>query len=246
VSCAFRAILFVKPPVPGRVKTRLAASVGPEAALAAHTAMLLDAAAALRAAKVPAIVQYAPEEPGGLEEPGGPDRGEGALRALLGGDFAYAPQKGGDLGERMANALAQTFATGFDAAILAGGDAPGFSRDIIESARRALCRDGAGAAPGPNAVLGPAEDGGYYLIGFTARAFTPEAFAGIAWSGPDVFADTLNILRAAGIEPALAPRLRDVDELSDLLALVPERERLARVSPRIAEILERLAGRRPV
>lgn len=216
----FRVIFFVKPPVLGRVKTRLAASVGPEAALGIHTAMLLDAGAELSAAGTPVVVQYAPEGP------------EESVRALLGDGFAYAPQKGRDLGERMAGAFAETFAAGFAAAVLVGGDAPGLSREIIDAARQAFCRDNAGA------VLGPAEDGGYYMIGFTARAFTPKAFEGIAWGGPAVLAATLLRLREAGVDTVLARTLRDVDEVSDLEALALERERFAQRGARIAAILE--------
>lgn len=219
----FRVILFVKPPVLGRVKTRLAASLGQDAALAIHTAMLRDAGAALSATKAPVIVQYAPE---GSED---------SLRELLGPDFVYAPQKGADLGERMAGAIAETFAAGFEAAVLVGGDAPELSVEIIEAARLALCQGPAGA------VLGPAEDGGYYMIGFTARAFTREAFEGVAFGGPTVFDATRRKLREAGIDPALAPMLRDVDELSDLQALARKREMFAQKGARIAAILEQFA-----
>jgi rSAM/selenodomain-associated transferase 1 len=195
---ARRAVLvFVRAPEPGRVKTRLAAAIGPEAALrvyrrlAEHT---LREAAALAGEGVQVRVHHTP-----------PDAGD-AVRAWLGAGFAYLPQAEGDLGMRMEDAFARAFAEGAERVVIVGSDLPDVSASLLRRAFEAL-----DAHP---AVLGPARDGGYYLLGLTGMI--DGIFRGIVWSTPDVLASTLDRFRAAGIDPVMLEELSDVDEAGDL------------------------------
>jgi rSAM/selenodomain-associated transferase 1 len=193
-----RAVLvFVRAPEPGRVKTRLAAAVGPEAALrvyrrlAEHT---LREAAALAGEGVQVRVHHTPADAGD------------AVRAWLGAGPVYLPQAEGDLGMRMEDAFARAFAAGMERVVIVGSDLPDVSASLL---RRAF--DLLDAHP---AVLGPARDGGYYLLGLSKMI--DGIFDGIAWSTPDVLSSTLARFRAAGIEPAMLEELVDVDEVGDL------------------------------
>lgn len=192
-----RAVLvFVRAPVPGTVKTRLAAAIGDEAALrvyrrlAEHT---LREAAAL-ADGVQVRVHHTPAGAGE------------AVRAWLGDEPAYLPQADGDLGARMGDAFARAFVEGAERVVIVGSDLPELSAELLRRAFALL-----DAHP---AVLGPARDGGYYLLGL--RRPVDGIFEGIAWSTPDVLAATLDRFRAAGIEPAMLETLADVDEAEDL------------------------------
>jgi rSAM/selenodomain-associated transferase 1 len=190
-------LVFVRGPVRGTVKTRLAASLGADAALriyrrlAEHT---LREAAALAGDGVQVRVHHTPANAGD------------AVRAWLGADAVYLPQAEGDLGARMEDAFARAFAGGAERVVIVGSDLPALSAGLL---RRAF--DLLDAHP---AVLGPARDGGYYLLGLTHPV--AGIFDGIAWSTADVLAATFARFRAAGIEPVLLETLADVDEAGDL------------------------------
>jgi rSAM/selenodomain-associated transferase 1 len=122
------------------------------------------------------------------------------------------PQAGADLGERMKNAFQHCFADGFDDVIIIGSDIPDLPPEIFAEAFAALENRGA--------VIGPAADGGYYLIGFRKETFAPEAFEGIVWSTQAVFAETVARLERVGVGVHLLPSWRDVDTVDDLRDLV--------------------------
>ena len=190
--------IFAKAPVPGRVKTRLAASIGPDAAAAVYRDLVLrtlaTAAAARRAGVLDAIELWvAPEgEPGPLE----------GWAAQL--DIQLHRQRGAHLGERMRHALRESVAAGRPA-LLIGTDVPDFKVAYLAEAAAAL--------QSHDAVVGPAEDGGYVLIGL-ARDI--DAFTDVAWSTPDVMAQTRARLASAGVAWKELPRLWDVDTAEDL------------------------------
>ena len=193
-----RAVLvFVRAPERGTVKTRLAAAVGADAALrvyrrlAEHT---LREAAALAGEGVQLRVHHTPADSGD------------AVRHWLGDGPLYLPQADGDLGMRMEDAFARVFADGAQRVVIVGSDLPEVSASLL---RRAF--DLLDAHP---AVIGPARDGGYYLLGLTRMV--DGIFRGIAWSTPEVLASTLARFRAAGIDPVLLEALADVDEAGDL------------------------------
>lgn len=187
-------LFFVRAPVPGRVKTRLARDVGPDAAARLYRACVEDMLDVLDAQEAQRILCVEPGE--GVPE----------ARRWLGARRAYLPQQGADLGQRLENAFAWAFAQGFDATAAVGSDVPGLTPD-------AAARLVEGLRAG-RACLGPSPDGGYWAIGFTRENFLPQAFQGMPWSTPDLQRRTLEVL--APLDPLILPELADVDTLADL------------------------------
>ena len=159
--------------------------------------------------------------------PGGPSRG--------------VRQEGADLGERLHRALAAAAAEHSLVAAV-GSDLP---RLAVERVEEAFARLAAGAP----VVLGPAEDGGYYLVGVRSEALSPRLFADVPWSGPRVLAATLARCAELGLTPALLPAEADVDTPEDLERLAGELARGGRADcPRTTALLAawgRLEPRRP-
>jgi rSAM/selenodomain-associated transferase 1 len=190
-------VIFARAPRLGAVKTRLAADVGAAAALAAYRALgarVVGAVHDLPACDV--VVAFTPAD--GREE----------LEAWLPGSVVYEPQVGGDLGARMAGAIARRHAAGATRVVVIGTDCPGVDAGVVEAAFARL--DTA------DVVLGPALDGGYYLVG--VRRPTPEIFMEVPWSAPDTLAVTIERARAAGLTVALLDPLRDIDTGADWAA----------------------------
>jgi rSAM/selenodomain-associated transferase 1 len=189
-------LVFVRAPEAGRVKTRLAAEIGDEAALRVYRRLAEHAVAEARALgpDVALRIHFTPAEGG--------DR----VREWLGADAAYLPQEDGDLGARMRAAFEAAFAAGHPRVVIIGSDLPDLSAEVLRRALRLL--------DSHPAVLGPAADGGYYLLGL--REMVPGVFDGIAWSTDSVLAATLARLAAAGCQPAMLEPLRDVDVVADL------------------------------
>jgi len=140
-----------------------------------------------------------------------PPQSEQKIAGWLGKEHTFLPQNGDDLGERMKNAFRTVFSQGVASAILIGTDIPDLPARIIDEALTSLTDH--------DAVVGPAYDGGYYLIGFRADTFLPQAFDGISWSTPDVFAQTLRTLETAGSRVHVLQRWRDIDTFEDIEAL---------------------------
>lgn len=189
-------LLFIKEPAAGRVKSRLSASLGADTALELYRSFVLDMLESIEASGISLRVCYHP-----------PGAGT-AIRQWLGGHLSYQPQEGADVGERMKHAFAQVFAEGCPRAILVGSDLPDLPSAAFIDALRAL--------DGHDAVIGPARDGGYYLVGFRNDTFLPEAFRGIEWSTASVFSSTIQALFRAGRQILRLPLWRDVDTLDDL------------------------------
>ncbi len=186
---------MAKYPAAGRVKTRLARSIGDDGAAALYEAFVLDLAERLRTVAWEVVwCHWPPESPFGALVPGA----------------RCVPQAGRDLGERMATAVDEAFADGARQVVLIGADAPHLPLDRIDAALGAL----RGVA---DMVLGPALDGGYYLMGLRAPA--PALFEGIAWGTRGVLADTLAQAARAGLATRLLPEDFDVDEPADLARL---------------------------
>jgi hypothetical protein len=192
-------ILFVKAPEMGQVKTRLASSLGGERVLDLYRCFVEDTLAMLVRGGFRLFIFFAPPA------------SRSHIAAWLGERYALIPQNGEDLGERMRNAFQKTFAMGFDAALILGSDSPDLPDRIIDEALAAL--------EDHDAVLGPARDGGYYLIGFRKESFLPRTFQGIPWSTRDVFARTMAILKEAGLGVYILPLWQDVDSVEDLRSL---------------------------
>ncbi|MBL9202299.1 MAG: TIGR04282 family arsenosugar biosynthesis glycosyltransferase [Opitutaceae bacterium] len=190
--------LLLKAPRLGTVKTRLSATLGPVRALAIYRALAERQLAALPP-RWPVTIHFAPAD------------AEAEMRTWL-GPRTYQAQPAGDLGVRISAAIAEGFAQGAPAVIALGGDCPALDAATLHRASLAL------ASPSQPAVLGPAFDGGYYLIGL--RRACPAAFVGIDWGTPAVLEQTRERLRSAGVSWSELPALRDVDDEADWHAAV--------------------------
>lgn len=189
-------LVFARDPVPGRVKTRLIPDLGATAATELYRVLLgisLAAAAAVRADDRTLWLDRA-----------GPQAATVALASAHG--MRLAVQRGADLGARMATALDQALAAGASA-VLIGSDCAQYDAAYLESAFLALERH--------DAVLGPAVDGGYVLIGL--RRSAPGLFQGVDWSTSAVMQQTRERLRRLGWDWHELPTLRDLDTAPDLL-----------------------------
>jgi len=189
-------LLFIKAPVKGQIKSRLAAAIGNDAALELYQRFVLDTIDTVRALPAPVRICFYPPEAGTT------------IRTWLGNERACIPQQGNDLGGRMEQSFAQAFSEGYERAVLIGSDIPELSRAMMHEAMAALDTN--------DAVLGPAADGGYYLIGFKAKTFLPSVFHDIAWSTSTVCDETLGKFKRSGQRVHLLPKLHDVDTKDDL------------------------------
>lgn len=192
-------ILFIKTPEKGMVKSRLASAIGEDRAVVFYRAFILDMIGALKKGNHPLIIAFYPENSGE------------AVTRWLGNDFEYVPQRGTDLGERMGNAFRYAFSCGFERTVLIGSDIPDLPSEVIDEAFSALEEY--------DAVIGPAADGGYYLIGFRKSSFLPEIFRDIVWSADSVYETTVRIFEEARVLPHILPEWKDVDTLDDLRSL---------------------------
>ncbi|HEX2532764.1 MAG TPA: TIGR04282 family arsenosugar biosynthesis glycosyltransferase, partial [Chitinophagaceae bacterium] len=184
-------LLFVRTPERGKVKTRLAAAIGADGALAVYEQLLAHTHAVTRNLAAAKYVFYseavAPE-----------DRwNEGYHKRL---------QATGDLGQRMHAAFREVFAQGHNRVCIIGSDCFELQVPIIEKAFALLETS--------DVVVGPARDGGYYLLGLKKEV--KELFTGIDWSTEKVRAQTLARVQSLGLTYALLPELTDVDTVDDM------------------------------
>ena len=142
-----------------------------------------------------------------------PDARQEVVR-WLGDEHTLVPQMGNDLGDRMGNAFKEVFFQGFDRVLLIGSDIPDLPNRLIDEALAAL--------KNYDAVLGPSHDGGYYVIGFRRNAFLPQVFSGITWGTPEVFEQTMGILRKANLSVYTLSVWRDIDTIADLNSRQPK------------------------
>ncbi len=191
-------VVFVRWPEPGKVKTRLAAEVGTERAAEIYRALATATVAEARVGW----------DAGSLVLAGDPAGRAAEFGAWLGKDLRFVEQEEGDLGERLQRVTARLFDEGAATVTVIGSDCPLLNARLLGMARNAV-EDG-------NFVLGPAADGGYWLIGLPRRA--PELFAQVPWSTDQVFAVTRTRLEEKEEPCALLPVLADVDLARDLPA----------------------------
>lgn len=191
-------MIFTRYPEPGKAKTRMIPVLGERGAAELHRSLTEITVGTIRdLSDSPAAVIY---YYGGTEE---------KIRVWLGDRFSYRAQRGADLGERLRNAFEEGFATGAGAIVAIGTDCPDLTPAILQDAfDRLLDRD---------LVLGPASDGGYYLIGL--RRVYPELFASIDWGTSSVLATTRAIATRLGLSVAYLPELSDIDRPEDLARL---------------------------
>ncbi|HEY3244453.1 MAG TPA: TIGR04283 family arsenosugar biosynthesis glycosyltransferase [Phycisphaerae bacterium] len=194
-------MVFTRFPVPGRTKTRLIPALGNEGAallqrgMTLHTLAIADQFQRARGRDgVPSVeVRYE-------------DGSAALMRAAFGPQRVYRRQPAGDLGTRLQSAFAESFARGARSVIAIGSDCPALEPVLLEQAFAALRTH--------DLVLGPARDGGYYLIGLTQPR--PELFQDIAWGTEHVCEQTRTYAQQMGLVVHLLPVLDDVDEPADL------------------------------
>ncbi len=185
--------IFAKEPRPGLVKTRLAEETDPAFAARVADVFLRDTLRKCAHLEADRFVVFTPAD------------ARAFFASLAGAAFHLEPQSDGHLGRRLAHFLQTHLQGPGQRAVLVGTDSPTLPLAFLDLAFQELERS--------EVVLGPATDGGYYLLGCRDRP--PPLFDGIPWGGPDVLAATVAQIRAAGLRLALLPPWYDVDTLAD-------------------------------
>jgi hypothetical protein len=186
-------VVMARAPRLGTVKTRLAAEVGDERALAIHRAMTERVVRAVGSAPCAVTVSYTPSD-------AGTEMGE-----WLGDRFQFVPQSGSGLGERMLAAIEGRLAGGAERVVVIGTDCPTLDAGTVREALAALETH--------DVVFGPASDGGYYLVG--VRGPHRAIFDRVPWSSEHTLAVSLVRAADAGLTIALLDEMRDVDTAED-------------------------------
>jgi uncharacterized protein len=187
-------VVFARAPELGRVKTRVAAELGAHAALSAYRRLADHVMAAVQGGERYSLtVAYTP-----------PDA-ERQMRQWLGWSVSLTPQAEGDLGDRMQRAIADAISNGAERVVVIGTDCPDVTAATVEEAFARLAD--------ADIVLGPATDGGYYLIGMSR--LHRSVFDDVPWSSPETLRVTLARVRAAGLSVAQLEERRDIDTADD-------------------------------
>jgi hypothetical protein len=193
-------VMFVRFPEHGQVKSRLAKDIGEEAAANLYRCFVEDLLERFSREPYRFHIAFYPAEKGR------------EMREMLGEEFSYIPQNGEDLGERMKLSFLWCFSEGARSVVLIGSDVPDLPTWIVDEAFRALDKF--------DAVIGPAIDGGYYLLGFNEDSFCKDVFMGLPWGAETVFHDTMNIFHMAGALVHVLPVHWDIDKYEDIAALI--------------------------
>lgn len=190
-------IVFTRYPEPGKTKTRLIPALGERGAADFQRQMTQKAIAQARELHAERPISLEVHFNGGNLP---------LMQDWLGDDLAYRPQVEGDLGVKMASAFQRAFSQGKSGVVIIGSDCPDLDADLLLQSFQFLVRH--------DLVLGPATDGGYYLIGL--RRFIPEIFNGISWSTAAVLRQTVEVAKSMQLAIAYLPTLTDIDRPEDL------------------------------
>lgn len=186
-------IVFEKEPLPGKVKTRLAKDIGEKEAAKVYEQLITLTHNALKEVKADIFVFY---------------DGNGSSKEHRDCRYHYNAQLGNNLGERMLHAFREVFIKGYKKVLIIGTDCPGINKGILEESFCQLDQQ--------DISLGPALDGGYYLIGM--KKAHASLFQSIPWSTNKVFERTLEKLHGMNLTFSVLPTLRDIDDWDDLMA----------------------------
>lgn len=192
-------IVMARAPCVGQVKTRLVPALDAEAAASLARCFVQDTVSKAGQIVRDVIVAFTPAE------------GRAVLEPLAPPDVIWAEQKGNDLGDRLEGAIEHAGARGFSPILVIGTDSPTLPASSLESAVRLL------ASGHADVVLGPTDDGGYYLVGL--RQPSCSLFRDVPWSTPRAYAWTADNARRAGLRLISLPRWYDVDTPADLARL---------------------------
>lgn len=190
-------IVFTKLPVAGKVKTRLAKKLGSDVAASfykACTENLFSSLSEIQQNKADIYIFY--HEENDLSE----------IKNWIGNGYSYYQQKGKNLGDKMYNAFNLIFSLGYEKVIIIGADIPDIDNTLLSKAFREL--------DGNQCVIGPTNDGGYYLLGFRSKLI--DVFSGVEWSSGLVLNTTIKKLEQHSVTFHLLDALIDIDTLEDL------------------------------
>ncbi len=191
-----KLLIFTRYPEPGSVKTRLIPTLGAEGACKLHSMMAKHTIKRLESLCALTEVCFT-------------GQGEKEMQAWLGKTLSYYPQGGGDLGERLQRAFTRAFCQGKDKVVIVGTDCPDLTAAHVRTAFELLAE--------ADLILGPAKDGGYYLLGL--NRLHENLFASIPWGTAEVLQVTLYKAKLLGLKTVLLEELSDVDRPEDLRAL---------------------------
>ncbi|WP_455276660.1 TIGR04282 family arsenosugar biosynthesis glycosyltransferase [[Eubacterium] cellulosolvens] len=196
-------VVMVKKPEKGKVKTRLCPPLSQEQAMNLYRNFLLDKIEQVSRVKnvLPALAYM-------------PERAEKFFREIVPENFELIPQNGSDLGERLANVFKEMFSDNFEQIVIIGSDSPTLPTSFIKKSFFLLNKRDV------DIVLGPCDDGGYYLIGL--KFFISSLFEEISWSTSKVFNETIKRIEISDLRLAPLPVWYDVDSMDDLKRLVKE------------------------
>jgi rSAM/selenodomain-associated transferase 1 len=196
-------VVMAKEPLAGRTKTRLSPPLSGQEAAELYRCLLLDTLELMRQMEsAQSIIAYSPHG------------AEPFFRRLAPPGFNFIPQVGSDLGALLDSVLTHYLQNGYRQVVVVDSDSPTLPEAYL---RRAFCELD---DPSVDVVLGPADDGGYYLIGLKAPC--PALFRGIAMSTSTVVEETLERAREQGLRVVCLPRWYDVDTCEDLDRLIEE------------------------
>lgn len=188
-----RLIIFTRYPEAGKVKTRLIPALGEKGAKLLHREMVEHTISRITPFKEEIEVHFT----GGSQD---------LMKSWLGDQLRFRRQKGACLGERLRNSVAEAFAENKKKVVVIGTDCPGLTLNHVEKAFRLLDRS--------DLVLGPAYDGGYYLIGL--NKLVKELFQNITWSSSLVYRQTAKAAEQVSLQTAELEKLADIDCPADL------------------------------
>ena len=189
-------IFFVKYPKKDKVKTRLAKSVDKTLVIELYKCFVADMLETLETLNANTTIFFQP------------DVSKEKMQTWIGHKYPLFEQKGDDLGERMYHAFHQMFQNGCNECIIVGSDTPDLPAAIYQEAFAKLKES--------DGVIGPAADGGYYLLGLHKRSLDPSLFQNILWSSEHVFSQTLEKIRQLHYKMNQLPKWEDIDTIENL------------------------------
>lgn len=195
-------IIFTRYPEPGKTKTRLIPALGAEGAAVLQRQMTEHTFAQVKELQGVRPLSVEVYFVGGNQH---------LMQSWLGTSVIYRQQGEGDLGRRMAIAFQTASEAGYERIVIIGTDCPDLNAQLMVKAFQSLEQH--------DLVLGPAQDGGYYLIG--SRRLIPELFTGISWSTAEVLQQTMSIAQKLKLAVTFLPILSDVDRPEDLVERRP-------------------------
>lgn len=190
-------IIFTRYPEPGKTKTRLIPALGTEGAANLQRQMTEHTLSQVKQLQSTSAISFEVRFAGGDLQ---------LMQNWLGSDLLYQPQGEGDLGSRMARSLLSAFQSGAEKVTIIGTDCPDVNAQILANAFEQIHQY--------DLVLGPAIDGGYYLIGLQRPV--PELFTNIDWGTAQVLQQTVDIAQTLNLSVGYLPPLADIDRLEDL------------------------------